>query len=184
MCDTAFKIMENQNSDRLWLQARPEIDAYLREVAAHAMRPLSSFPPYQGEPERDQEVIEIDNQIAELMAKRRELMPFSPGEVTIRGIRSRRRENGSMPFTIAIPGVIGPIIQPDKIPVKMRSFWVSEPVGEDSHQVILNAAFSSGQFGEQKLRLNLDFLQRRDPDERDEDSESNWDSDQENVAFG
>jgi len=184
MFDTPDKIMERQNSDRLWLQARPEIDAYLREVAAHAMRPLSSFPPFQGEPERSQEIIEIDNQVAELMTKRNELMPVNPGEVTIRGIRSRRREDGSLPFTIILPGIIGPVIQPDNIPVKIRSFWVSEPVGEDSHQVILGAAFSSGQFGEQKLRLNLNFLQRRDPDERNEDSESNWDDDQENVAFG
>lgn len=97
----------------------------------------------------------------------RSLEDFPPGtEIIVNGARHVRRQDGSIPFIMSYPGIIGPVVDLERIPVRVPALWVEEPQGEDAHVVRLGAILSAGMLGAQRLRLSLDFRRREDGDDR------------------
>jgi hypothetical protein len=91
----------------------------------------------------------------------RSLEDFPPGtEVVLNGARHIRKQDGSIPFIVSYAGVIGPVVDLDRIPVRVPVLWVEEPRGQDAHIIRLGASLSAGMLGQQKLRLCMDFRRR------------------------
>jgi hypothetical protein len=95
----------------------------------------------------------------------RSLEDFPPKtEVIVNGARHIRREDGAIPFIVSYAGVIGPVVEIDRIPVRIPVPWVEEPQGQDAHVIRMGAMLSAGMLGQQKLRMYMDFRRKGDDD--------------------
>lgn len=93
---------------------------------------------------------------------------FPPGaEAVVNGVRSVRRNDGSISGILAYPLVVGPEYNKSRTPVRMVVPWMNTPQGNDSHSISFGCSYSAGRDGEFRLRGWLDFVQRDADDQID-----------------
>lgn len=95
---------------------------------------------------------------------------FPPGSsVTIRGLNHVRQADGSVPFQIVLNGLVGPVTDLDRIPIKLQNIWDTGPIGPEGRSVKLGLLFSTGATGNQKVRMYLEFEGENNEDDYEDD---------------
>ena len=135
--------------EKVWFEPSQSVKSYIQELVAFAMK---NEKPY--EKINNDEINEIDSQIAILASKRRKITENIPGQKLIQGILSVKLDDGRITGKLTIPIVIQPITNIDKINISMAAFWNSNSSVE-GESVKPGMTYSTDKNGNQCARFFL-----------------------------